>query len=350
MRARTGASRADMDAAAKDLQIHELPSARGCTYVVPACDFALALKVGQGYGEESEIAQAIKYLGVTSEEIDRLCEGVLRALDGKVRDPRELKADLGDQVRSLGDAGKKRGTTSTLPLALGRLQAQGQIRRVPMGGRLDQQRFAYTAWSPSPLAGSSMSKEEAMTELARKYFDWIGPARIMEFQWFTGSTVKASKEAVEPLGLVEAGDGLLLSPDIVDEFDQFQRPARPCYSLVGSIDGIMHHRRETGSLVEPANLSHPLLEKDAGAGRTLLEVNDHAILDRGELIGLWQFDPAEGRIVWATFSPAEDELRRVIAETEAWIRDDLGDARSFSLDSPESRKGKIGRIREYVNA
>ena len=45
--ARAGTSREAADAAVAALEIHELPSARGCTYVVPASDFALALTVGQ---------------------------------------------------------------------------------------------------------------------------------------------------------------------------------------------------------------------------------------------------------------------------------------------------------------
>src|SRR3954463_4651636 len=36
-------SREAVDAALKDVVIHELPAARGCTYVVPKRDFALAL-------------------------------------------------------------------------------------------------------------------------------------------------------------------------------------------------------------------------------------------------------------------------------------------------------------------
>lgn len=46
---RAGTSRETADKAVKELQIHELPSARGCTYVVPSSDFALALKVGQQF-------------------------------------------------------------------------------------------------------------------------------------------------------------------------------------------------------------------------------------------------------------------------------------------------------------
>ena len=37
--ARGGLSRGDVDAAVGSLDIHELPSARGCTYVVPAANY-----------------------------------------------------------------------------------------------------------------------------------------------------------------------------------------------------------------------------------------------------------------------------------------------------------------------
>src|SRR5881628_278947 len=48
-RART--SREAADAAATNLQIHELPTARGCTYVIPATDFAVGLKAGEEFAK-----------------------------------------------------------------------------------------------------------------------------------------------------------------------------------------------------------------------------------------------------------------------------------------------------------
>jgi hypothetical protein len=50
--ARAGITREQADAAAAKLQIYELPSARGCTYVLPASDFALGLAAGQGFDGE----------------------------------------------------------------------------------------------------------------------------------------------------------------------------------------------------------------------------------------------------------------------------------------------------------
>src|SRR5262249_43354158 len=152
--------------------VHELPSARGCTYLVPRADYALALAVGQGAGDSQDIATAKKFLGVTEEELERLSAAVLDALAGGPLDPKDLKETTGDAVRSLGAEGKKRSMTPTLPLALGRLQSQGRIRRVPTNGRLDQQRYRYARWTPSPLDGWTKSREGALTELAARYFHW----------------------------------------------------------------------------------------------------------------------------------------------------------------------------------
>ncbi len=174
--ARAGVSRTEAEKAVLDRQIYELPSARGCTYVVPRSDFALALKVGQAFGSVTEIQAAKKHLGVTEQELGRLCEAVLAALARGPQDPAALKAVLGDAVRNLGEAGKKRGMTTTLPLALGQLQSHGLILRQPVDGRLDQQRYAYVLWTDSPLRADPRSTEEAYEALARRYFGWTGPA------------------------------------------------------------------------------------------------------------------------------------------------------------------------------
>ncbi len=97
---RGGTGRAQADQAVADLAIHELPSARGCTYVLPAEDFALGLKLGQSDADMRVIAK----LGVTEKEIDTLCAAVLDALaGGEVLDPEALRARVGDKARNLGE-------------------------------------------------------------------------------------------------------------------------------------------------------------------------------------------------------------------------------------------------------
>ncbi|MCB8813919.1 hypothetical protein LJD41_26540, partial [Escherichia coli] len=79
--------------------------------------------------------------GVEPAELDALIAAALQVLQAKgPLDPKQLKALLGEAVRNLGEAGKRKGASTTLPTALGVLQSDGRIRRVPLNGRLDQQR------------------------------------------------------------------------------------------------------------------------------------------------------------------------------------------------------------------
>src|SRR5580704_15787850 len=73
---RAAITREQADAAAKNLDIHELPAARGCTYVLPAQDFALGLAAGHAF--QGEQKTALK-LGVTEKEIAKLSDAVLAA-------------------------------------------------------------------------------------------------------------------------------------------------------------------------------------------------------------------------------------------------------------------------------
>lgn len=345
--ARAGTSREDADAAVAALDIHELPSARGCTYVLPASDFALGLAVGRPFGG-GEMKTAVR-LGVGEAEIEALCEAVLRALTRAPLTPDSLREATGDAWRGLGEEGKKRGLTTTLPVALGQLQARGDIRRVPVNGRLDQQRYAYVRWQPNPLAAATAGTDDPFSGLARRFFRWVGPATAREFQWFSGLGVKATASALAPLGLVaaETGSERLLLPEDVDAFRAFVVPAEAQYALVGSLDAISATRRDVRTLLDDGD--HARMVSVEGADRSLGSLSDlpaHAILERGRLTGVWEYDPESAAVAWATFDGrTHPALERAVADTEAFVRDQLGDARSFSLDSPASRRPRIEAIR-----
>jgi hypothetical protein len=132
-----------------------------------------------------------------------------------------------------------------------------------------------------------------------------------------------------------------------DSLASFKIPKLPQISMVGSIDNIAHLRRELESLAEPADAKRAL-EDEKHRGALLLDLPYHGIFDRGRLIGLWEYDAAAGEIVSATFGKAPKELAAELERTEAFVRDQLGDARSFSLDSPESRGPKIAALKRLA--
>jgi hypothetical protein len=186
--------------------------------------------------------------------------------------------------------------------------------------------------------------------LARRYFAWVGPATLGEFQEFAGLGVKATKQAVESLGLVpmEAGSDRMLLPTDVAAFKAYEAPSKPHYNLVSSLDPINANRREIQTLIDATDRARSVM-----VDSTMQKLGDqvdlpsHAILDRGQLIGLWEFDVDSNSIVWATFSDKKDKaLEAAIEETQSYVRDQLGDARSYSLDSPKSRAARVASLRK----
>jgi hypothetical protein len=284
-------------------------------------------------------------LGVTDKEIEKLSAAVLKALAAGPLEPEEIRNAIGNAARNLGEEGKKKGVTTTLPLALGNLQSSGDIRRVPVNGRLDQQRYRYALWRPNPLAKFKLSAEEVQTELARRYFSWIGPATLAEFQWFSALSAKAAKAAIEPLKLDSIEGERLMFPEDREKFEAFQIPKQPQYVLVSSIDGISLLRRDLKSLVDAADLTEGFLTRE-GAGSGVLDLPSHGIFDRGRVVGLWEYDPRTESIAWTAFVPKNKDLEKAVASTEEYVRTQLGDARSFSLDSPKSRVPRIEALRK----
>lgn len=337
---RAGVTREQADAAAKKLEIYELPSARGCTYVLPASDFALGLAAGRGF--DGEIKTALK-LGVTEKEIVKLCDAVLSALEKGPLEPDGLREATGKAVRNLGPEGTKKGLTTTLPVALGKLQESGDIRRVPINGRFDQQRYQYALWRPNPLRSFKLSPEEVHAELARKYFAWIGPASAADFQSFAGLGVKASKAALDRLKLepidIAPGDQRFFLAGDRSKFEAFKPSKEPRYALLGSIDSLLLLRSGLKDAMDPKDLERKVL-----ADNGLLIC--HAIVDRGRLVGLWEYDQPTESIAWVSFVKKDKALQEAVTRTEDFVRKQLGDARSFSLDSPKSRAPRIAALRK----
>ncbi|MBL8064627.1 MAG: winged helix DNA-binding domain-containing protein [Chthonomonadaceae bacterium] len=348
LHARTGASRAAVDDALAEGSLQELPSARGCTYLLPQSHYALGLSVGGNLASKQELSVAERKLGVLVEEVDKLADTVCKLLESGPQDPRQLRAELGGIVRSFGEEGKKVGITTDLPLALGRLQAQGRIRRIPVSGRLDSERYAYALWDPNPLTGNQFSPEDALAKLARLYWSWIGPASLKNFQWFSGAGVRKVEAATQGLKLkpIEAESELLLSEEDLESWHAFQAHDVPETKFVGSLDNMSHLRAGLKDLID-SGLDQALPGEKGQVMNVsgLSELSSHAIYERGRLVGIWEFDPFEQEtlaLYWGVDRPGFEKAR---AASQAFVKDELGDARSFSLDGPESRRTKLDWLR-----
>ncbi len=77
---------------------------------------------------------------------------------------------------------------------------------------------------------------------------------------------------------------------------------------------------------------------------SLQDLPSHAIMDRGRLVGLWEYDTDTESIAWRSFIK-DPAIRDAVERTQQFIQKEVGDARSFSLDSPKSRIPRINALR-----
>jgi hypothetical protein len=112
---------------------------------------------------------------------------------------------------------------------------------------------------------------------------------------------------------------------------------------VSSIDGISLLRRDLKSIVEAADMERMVTRERDGA---VMDLPSHAILDRGRVVGIWEYDPGSEQIAWLPFIARNRDLERAVARTEEYVRTQLGDARGFSLDSPKSRASRLEALRQ----
>jgi hypothetical protein len=160
--------------------------------------------------------------------------------------------------------------------------------------------------------------------------------------------VKAAQTAVTSLSLVALGDSNLLgTPETVETFNNFKSPTEPRYRLVSGLDSLFLLRRDLSLHIGEAQAGMDVLSqgKLANLG-SLNDLSTHAIVDRGLIVGLWEYDHDVLEIAWVSFVGEPAEMLAEINLTEKFIRDELGDARSFSLDSPKSRQPSLARLRE----
>jgi hypothetical protein len=107
------------------------------------------------------------------------------------------------------------------------------------------------------------------------------------------------------------------------------------------------HRQGLEWLLDPKDLGREVfVEKGFKPIGEITALPSHVILDRGRVIGLWKYDTATESITWMTFTKKDKSLQDAAACAEQYVREQLGDARSFSLDSPKSRIPRIEALRK----
>jgi len=339
-------------AAFDDRSIVEVPTLRECTMFVPKEERALALHCARA-PHEKRLAALAATAGVGAKELEPLAKAIRKALEKGALSPDALRERLAPSlVRPLGEEGRKLGWTSTLTAALKHLQVRGQVQRFAEDRRVDSSRFVYEVGE----AVEADSGVDLAREIAARVLRWGGPASVGEIAFWSGSAQKAVKPALEALGAVQIGvagwanEAWVLPEDAAalekaateDDDDVRALPFR---------DNYLGFRRDPGAFVSPEAADARVLDwngRPATLG-SVESVHHHVLVAGGRIVGIWDFDPEEKRVVAAAVEPLSKSLRarfdEEVAGLERFARDELGDVRYYALDHPRQRAPRIEAVR-----
>lgn len=113
-----------------------------------------------------------------------------RALEKILRDGKQLtRAELGSALDKAGI------TADGVPL--GYLMIYAELEGIICSGGRRGKQFTYALLDERAPQAKSLTREEALAELTRRYFTSRGPATVQDFVWWSGLTVADVREGLE---------------------------------------------------------------------------------------------------------------------------------------------------------
>ncbi len=347
---RPGLARAELDAAVAAGELRVVPAARGCIYLVPAGVVDDLMKLNsEGWRKtaERDLAKA----GSSMKVVEGLAKAVLEALERPLTTDAVRKALPAGAVPSFGEAGKKVGMSSPLPLALRLLELDGRIERTLEDGRLDTDRYLWRRARPAARA-SGRDLHDPIDTLVGAFLGFAGPVTLAQLAAWSGRAQRELAPALERLGAAPVavegvGDAWALPGDLAAA----RRAPPPSGVALLAFEDNYLNAHGLGPVTDPR---HHEIQVDVFGGPRPDSIGSarHAlsrtIVVDGLVAGFWEADPRTGGASWMTFDPAPRALAsRLDDETAAaagFLMRELGHARVFSLDTMESVQERVDRI------
>jgi hypothetical protein len=185
LRGRDGASDADVQQALDEGRIVRTHAMRPTWHFVAAedCRWLLELTAPQVH---KRMATYDRRIGLEPPVMRRGTKIVERALrDGRHLTRTELREHLARAGMALD------------PMRLAHLLLHAELARAICSGPRRAKQSTYALFDERVAASPRLSRDEAMAELARRYFQSHGPATIRDFVWWSGLSTPDAKRALD---------------------------------------------------------------------------------------------------------------------------------------------------------
>ncbi len=343
-----------------ECKLRVLPAARGCIYLVPTQDGLRCLALAQAL-TASRSSRDLAKVGVEPSELQSLGELAVRALQqhGSMTTDVLRRSLPENSVRNLGDAGKKVGMSTPLPHALRMLEFAGRIERLPEGNRLDTERYFWRTRDAFDKDAALPDLTSVAAWLLETFLKQTGVASLQQFRQWSGLSAKDARAACDAVDHVEVvredGSTALAVPDVEARM-QFLEAARQACAMLASMDNLVHMPGTVRDLVDAP--FHDLRTPSWGSRKTHPLSADKTpsyrpVLADGRIVGFWEYDPdARVAIPFCFQKPsraAQQMLEAISAGVSSLLRDELGHAQSFSLDTEKAARERIKHLRQLAS-
>ncbi len=353
-----GLKRQQLDEAVAQSRLQVIPAVRGCIYLVPRPEVPLVLRIAEEQ-HRKRAEREYEKVGIALTELADVGEAVLKALrKGPLSTDALRKALPEGTVRSLGDKGKKVGISSTLPPALRHLEFEGKLERTLEGGRLDTERYLWRVPAKNPFTGAKVPDEpvERHARIAATFFRQAGPTTVESFTTWAALSQREARAAMETLPLVPvAVEGLAGELWVMEEELAVLRekvPASSSLAMLAFEDSYLAFHGGPALFTEPKHHARQVPVWGNTKGSTLGDARYlfmRPLLDGDRLVGFWEYDVDAGAVVFGTFDPLAPKRRKAVealaGDIAAFLRDDVGRAHSFSLDSDDSLRERAALVK-----
>jgi Winged helix DNA-binding domain len=295
-----GAVESDIEQAIADRDIVRTWPMRGTIHFVPAEDIRWMLKLMASRVIAGNGARLQRQFGFDAATVSIARKAVTQALQGGKRIIRSKLYTV------LEDAGVPTVNGRGLIL-LGWLAHEGIIC---FGARQGKQAtfVLLDEWIEEKRA-KNLTREEALAELAKRYFTGHGPATVHDFAWWTGLTLadcRAGIEMVGPLLAQEEVEGktywVAVDADAAPNFT-------PDAHLLPPFDEYTVAYKDRSAILDPAHVAVASVAARGSVLNSVIEIN-------GRIVGNWKrtFEKGSVVITLQPFDALTDAEGKLVAE------------------------------------
>jgi hypothetical protein len=356
---RPNMKRGELDTAVAAGELRVMPAARGCIYLVPASAVGdlLALNA-EDWRKQTE--KELGKIGKKLADVEKLTPPVLAALAEPLTTDAIRKALPAGSIPSFGEAGKKVGLSSPLPLVLRLLEFSGRIERTLEGGKLDSDRYLWRK-SAKPAAAAK-DRAGALANVLGAFLGYAGPVSVAHVAKWSGLAQRDVKPVLDALGAVTV-DVEGMGTCYVREADLAatrKAPGPKGTALLAFEDNYLINHGGLAPVSDPRHHAIKVAIWGSEKPETIGEA-DHVlsrtIVVDGLMAGFWEVDPKRAGAVWHTFDPAPKPLASTLDELTAaaakFLLEEIGHAKVFTLDTMDdvqTRADRIAKLRAGTKA